>query len=58
MRQVSVGGNIPAAADFNQTGAVDGRMGLRLFGPCADPNGVGCTIFEDLDTVHLAETRW
>jgi len=33
-------------------------MGLRLFGPCADPNGVGCTIFEDLDTLHLAETRW
>ncbi|KAJ6627899.1 glyoxal oxidase N-terminus-domain-containing protein [Mycena sp. CBHHK59/15] len=54
----SVGGNIPAAADLNQTGAVDGRMGLRLFGPCSDPNGVGCTIFEDLDTLHLAETRW
>ncbi|KAJ7666190.1 glyoxal oxidase N-terminus-domain-containing protein [Mycena polygramma] len=57
---VSVGGNIPAAADVNQTGAVDGRMGLRLFGPCLDPNGdgPGCTIFEDLDTVHLATTRW
>jgi len=55
---VSVGGNIPPAEDFNQTGAVDGRMGLRLFGPCADANGVGCTIFEDLDTLHLAETRW
>ncbi|KAJ6470095.1 glyoxal oxidase N-terminus-domain-containing protein [Mycena vitilis] len=57
---VSVGGNIPAAEDLNQTGAVDGRMGLRLFGPCLDPNGdgPGCTIFEDLETVHLAETRW
>ncbi|KAJ7211267.1 glyoxal oxidase N-terminus-domain-containing protein [Mycena pura] len=55
---VSVGGNIPLAQDVNQTGAVDGRMGLRLFGPCADANGVGCTIFEDLDTLHLAETRW
>ncbi|KAJ6470090.1 glyoxal oxidase N-terminus-domain-containing protein [Mycena vitilis] len=57
---VSVGGNIPAAADLNQTGAIDGRMGLRLFGPCLDPNGdgPGCTIFEDLETVHLAETRW
>ncbi|KAJ7194737.1 glyoxal oxidase N-terminus-domain-containing protein [Mycena pura] len=54
----SVGGNTPAAQFVNQTGAVDGRMGLRLFGPCTDPNGVGCTIFEDLDTLHLAETRW
>ncbi|KAJ7927584.1 glyoxal oxidase N-terminus-domain-containing protein [Mycena leptocephala] len=57
---VSVGGNIPAAADLNQTGAADGRMGLRLFGPCLDPNGVGegCTVFEDLDNLKLAETRW
>ncbi|KAJ6487983.1 glyoxal oxidase N-terminus-domain-containing protein [Mycena sanguinolenta] len=57
---VSVGGNIPAAQDLNQTGAYDGRMGLRLFGPCLDPNGVGegCTIFEDLETLQLAETRW
>ncbi|KAF7351193.1 hypothetical protein MSAN_01550300 [Mycena sanguinolenta] len=57
---VSVGGNIPAAQDLNQTGALDGRMGLRLFGPCLDPNGKGegCTIFEDLETLQLAETRW
>ncbi|KAJ7485306.1 glyoxal oxidase N-terminus-domain-containing protein [Mycena latifolia] len=57
---VSVGGNIPAPADLNQTGAVDGRMGLRLFGPCLDPLGEGpdCTIFEDLDTLQMAETRW
>ncbi|KAJ7065014.1 glyoxal oxidase N-terminus-domain-containing protein [Mycena amicta] len=55
---VSVGGNIPQAADLNQTGAYDGRMGLRLFGPCTDPAGRGCTVFEDLDTLHLAETRW
>ncbi|KAJ7033688.1 glyoxal oxidase N-terminus-domain-containing protein [Mycena alexandri] len=55
---VSVGGNIPSVADLNQTGAYDGRMGLRLFAPCTNPNGVGCTIFEDLDTLHLAETRW
>ncbi|KAJ7753337.1 glyoxal oxidase N-terminus-domain-containing protein [Mycena maculata] len=55
---VSVGGNIPAAQDLNQTGAVDGRMGLRLFGPCASPTGENCTIFEDLETLHLAETRW
>ncbi|KAJ7634843.1 glyoxal oxidase N-terminus-domain-containing protein [Roridomyces roridus] len=55
---VSVGGNIPAAADVNQTGAYDGRMALRLFGPCADPAGANCTIFEDLDHLTLAETRW
>ncbi|KAJ6588898.1 glyoxal oxidase precursor [Mycena capillaripes] len=57
---VSVGGNIPAAADLNQTGALDGRQGLRLFGPCLDPNGEGpgCTVFEDVETLQLAETRW
>ncbi|KAK7044681.1 glyoxal oxidase N-terminus-domain-containing protein [Favolaschia claudopus] len=57
---VSVGGNIPASQDVPQTGARDGRMGLRLFGPCLDPNaeGPGCTIFEDLDNLQLAETRW
>ncbi|KAF7344630.1 hypothetical protein MSAN_01945300 [Mycena sanguinolenta] len=57
---VSVGGNIPNVQYVNQTGALDGRMGLRLFGPCLDPNGVGegCTVFEDLDTLQLAETRW
>ncbi|KAJ7359137.1 glyoxal oxidase N-terminus-domain-containing protein [Mycena albidolilacea] len=56
---VSVGGNLPAAF-VNETGAYDGRMGLRLFGPCLDPNGEGegCTIFEDLDNLKLAETRW
>ncbi|KAF7316242.1 hypothetical protein MIND_00142800 [Mycena indigotica] len=57
---VSVGGQIPAPEDVNNTGAVDGRMGLRLFGPCTDAAGVGpgCTVFEDLETLHLAETRW
>ena len=50
---VSVGGNIPAI-----TAAQDGRMGLRLFEPCEDPNGVGCEIFEDPETLHLATTRW
>ncbi|KAJ7230655.1 glyoxal oxidase N-terminus-domain-containing protein, partial [Mycena pura] len=58
LKLASLGGNIPAPADLNQTGAVDGRMGLRLLEPCTDVNGVGCTIFEDLDTLHLAETRW
>ncbi|KAJ7778340.1 glyoxal oxidase N-terminus-domain-containing protein [Mycena metata] len=55
---VSAGGNDPAVENLNQTGAVDGRMGLRLFAPCSDPNGVGCTVFEDLDNLKLAETRW
>ncbi|PPQ66520.1 hypothetical protein CVT24_007067 [Panaeolus cyanescens] len=50
---VSVGGNIPAI-----TAAQDGRQGIRLFGPCTDANGVGCTIFEDPQNLHLAETRW
>ncbi|KAF7325762.1 hypothetical protein MKEN_00426700 [Mycena kentingensis (nom. inval.)] len=55
---VSIGGHIPAPADVNQTGAYDGRMGLRLFEPCTDPAGTGCEIFEDPENLHLAETRW
>jgi hypothetical protein len=57
---VSVGGNIPATQDLNQTGALDGRMGLRLFGPCLSPDGVGegCTVFEDPETLTLNQTRW
>ncbi|TFK38704.1 glyoxal oxidase precursor [Crucibulum laeve] len=50
---VSVGGHIPAI-----TAATDGRMGIRIFEPCDDPNGVGCTLFEDQETLHMAETRW
>ncbi|KAF8157800.1 glyoxal oxidase precursor [Crassisporium funariophilum] len=49
----SVGGNIPAI-----TAAQDGRMGIRIFEPCDDPNGIGCTLFEDPETLHLEETRW
>lgn len=33
-------------------------MGVRIWEPCDDPNGVGCTLFEDPETHHLAETRW
>ncbi|KAJ7033704.1 glyoxal oxidase [Mycena alexandri] len=55
---VSVGGNIPSVADLNQTGAYDGRMGLRMFAPSPDPNGIGCAVFEDLDNLKLSETRW
>jgi hypothetical protein len=38
----------------------DGRMGLRLFGPCLDAtaSGPACTVFEDPTNLHLAETRW
>ncbi|KAJ7185690.1 glyoxal oxidase precursor [Mycena filopes] len=38
----------------------DGRMGIRLFGPCTSPTGVGagCTVFEDPAHIHLAVTRW
>ncbi|GJJ15281.1 hypothetical protein Clacol_009557 [Clathrus columnatus] len=50
---VSVGGNIPAIS-----AATDGRMAIRIFEPCTDPNGVGCTLFEDPETLHLATTRW
>ncbi|CAK5274643.1 unnamed protein product [Mycena citricolor] len=56
---VSVGGNLPVPPDSNQTGAADGRMAFRLFGPCLDPPaGAGCSVFEDLEHLHLAETRW
>ncbi|KAJ7811613.1 glyoxal oxidase precursor [Mycena olivaceomarginata] len=36
----------------------DGRMGIRLFGPCTSPTGEGCTVFEDPEHIHLAVTRW
>ncbi|KAJ7683039.1 glyoxal oxidase precursor [Mycena rosella] len=32
--------------------------GPEIVRPCANPLGVGCTIFEDLENLHLAETRW
>ncbi|KAJ3901668.1 glyoxal oxidase precursor [Lentinula edodes] len=36
----------------------DGRMGIRIFEPCADPAGLNCTLFEDPATLHLAANRW
>ncbi|KAF7337539.1 hypothetical protein MSAN_02227200 [Mycena sanguinolenta] len=36
----------------------DGRMGIRLFGPCTSPTGENCNVFEDPEHVHLAITRW
>ncbi|KAJ7622046.1 glyoxal oxidase N-terminus-domain-containing protein [Roridomyces roridus] len=56
---VAVGGqpvdNIPGWGN-----ATDGRMGIRLFGPCTSPSGTGpgCTVFEDPENLHLAVTRW
>ncbi|KAG6836314.1 hypothetical protein H0H93_009234 [Arthromyces matolae] len=53
---VSVGGNAvesPATEPDK-----DGRMMIRLFDPCTDANGVGCTVFEDPSTLHLTTTRW
>ncbi|KAL9715478.1 hypothetical protein Ac2012v2_002139 [Leucoagaricus gongylophorus] len=50
---VSVGGHIPVIPQ-----AYDGRMGIRIWEPCDDPNGIGCSLFEDPETMHLAETRW
>ncbi|KAJ7901064.1 glyoxal oxidase precursor [Mycena olivaceomarginata] len=50
---VSVGG-----MEFIGTTATDGRMGLRIFEPCSSPDGEGCTLFDNPELVHLAETRW
>ncbi|KAJ7902655.1 glyoxal oxidase precursor [Mycena olivaceomarginata] len=50
---VSVGG-----MGLTGTTAIDGRMGLRIFEPCSSPDGEGCTLFDNPDLVHLAETRW
>ncbi|KAF9019743.1 copper radical oxidase [Hymenopellis radicata] len=36
----------------------DGQMGIRIFEPCLDPAGTGCTLFEDPDNLHLTESRW
>ncbi|KAJ7851497.1 hypothetical protein B0H14DRAFT_2355211 [Mycena olivaceomarginata] len=33
-------------------------MGLRIFEPCSSPDGEECTLFDNPDLVHLAETRW
>ncbi|KAJ7261183.1 glyoxal oxidase precursor [Mycena rebaudengoi] len=40
---VNVGGNIPTAA------------AIRIVGPCTEAS---CTIFDDPENLHLAETRW
>ncbi|KAJ7165641.1 glyoxal oxidase N-terminus-domain-containing protein [Mycena crocata] len=51
---VSVGGNLIV----NPSTVADGRMGVRIFDPCTDIDGKGCTLFDNPEAVHLAETRW
>src|SRR6201999_3467968 len=36
----------------------DGRMSIRLFGPCEDAAGVGCDLFDNPEVLHLNTTRW
>ena len=36
----------------------DGRLGIRLFGPCPSLTGENCTVFEDPEHIHLAAMRW
>jgi hypothetical protein len=56
---VSVGGQVAEISAGELTAPDgDGRMGIRLFGPCADPAGRNCTLFEDPETLHLAANRW
>ena len=52
---VSVGGS-PAAAP----GGADqsGLISLRIFEPCASPDGSGCTIFDDPAQVRMSDPRW
>ncbi|KAF9467716.1 copper radical oxidase [Collybia nuda] len=50
---VSIGGNVAESPD-----ATDGRMMLRLFEPCIDASGAGCTVIEDAQSLRLAANRW
>ncbi|KIK52126.1 hypothetical protein GYMLUDRAFT_77937 [Collybiopsis luxurians FD-317 M1] len=56
---VSLGGQAPELAPGETVPPdEDGRMGIRIFEPCADPTGLTCTLFEDPATLHLAANRW
>jgi hypothetical protein len=33
-------------------------MSIRLFGPCEDPAGVGCELFDNPSALSLNATRW
>src|ERR1700742_909015 len=52
---VSIGGNIAIDPEWGDT---DGRTGIRLFGPCTDPTGASCKVYEDPANLHLAAPRW
>ncbi|KAG6827129.1 hypothetical protein H0H92_013131 [Tricholoma furcatifolium] len=53
---VGVGGQVPESPATEPD--ADGRMMIRLFDPCTDPNGVGCKVIENPATLHLTTTRW
>ncbi|KAJ7574868.1 glyoxal oxidase N-terminus-domain-containing protein [Mycena floridula] len=36
----------------------DGYMGIRIFEPCDDRNGLGYTLFKDPENFNLAAMRW
>ncbi|KAF9062726.1 copper radical oxidase [Rhodocollybia butyracea] len=56
---VSLGGQSPEIPVGEYTAPDgDGRMGIRIFEPCASPSGDNCTLFEDPATLHLAVKRW
>jgi hypothetical protein len=40
------------------TPAIDGQMGIRIFEPCTDLAVANCTLFDDPETLHIAETKW
>ncbi len=54
--QVSLGGN--PVEHLETVPDKDGTMGLRIFEPCLDAAGTGCTLFEDPVNLHMAESRW
>ncbi|KAF7331451.1 Copper radical oxidase [Mycena kentingensis (nom. inval.)] len=51
---VSIGGSFFPGSST----ATDGYMALRIFEPCASPDGSGCTLFDNANVVRLAEDRW
>ncbi|EIM88141.1 glyoxal oxidase precursor [Stereum hirsutum FP-91666 SS1] len=52
----SIGGD-PRGFPGNPT-IENGTTAIRIFEPCASPDGTGCTLFEDPQTLNLAEPRW
>ncbi|KZT42986.1 hypothetical protein SISSUDRAFT_1116679 [Sistotremastrum suecicum HHB10207 ss-3] len=52
---IDVGGNGVVSPQDEDT---NGFQGLRIFEPCNDPNGAGCTVFDNPTTLKLAKSRW